>query len=220
MGFGGVVFQSGAELPVRTAARELSTATGAEIVERQTVQGPSRNEILLLAGAEALNHPAVKSLSAGKDVSGEWEAVAGVNGGLVIAGNSPRSLCRAALGWIANPERETGRFSTFRFNERLTMWDVTLNQWYRMTEGFDRKQHIRELARMGHTAIEINRYADSGGWHVRNREFPNDSYAWYVSYAPALDAFVESSLTAGLYPADELERNLADLAGAAETARR
>ncbi|MCE5271358.1 hypothetical protein LLH00_08735 [bacterium] len=219
MKYGRVVIQAGAALPVRTAAEELAAAIGVQIVERETVQAPARNEIVLLTGESGLAQPSVAALSAGRDTSGEWEAVAESGGGLVIAGSAPRSLCRATLGWIANPARETGRFSTFRFEERFTMWDNTLNQWYRMTEGFDRRQHIRELARMGHTAVEINRYADSGGWHVRNREFPSDSYAWYLSYAPALDAFVESPLTAGLYPAEELEHNLADLAEAASLAR-
>jgi len=56
-------------------------------------------------------------------------------------------------------------------------------------------------------------------WKSTATPTPNDSYAWYLSYAPALDAFVESTLTKGLYPAAELENNLADLAGAAELAR-
>ena len=100
------------------------------------------------------------------------------------------------------------------------MWDNTLNQWYRGTEGFDRVKHIRELARMGHTGVEINRYADAGGgWHVRHRKFPGDSYAWYVDYCPALDAFVESSLTEGIYEYAELRRNRDDLLTAAELVR-
>lgn len=206
-------------LPVRTAAEELTAATGAEIAQSDMGNGPGRGEIALLAGARALAVPETAKLAAGRDTGGEWEVVAESGGGLVIGGSSARNVCRAALGWISDPELETGRFSAYRFAERFTMWDTTMNQWYRHGVGFDRKSHIRELARMGHSGVEVNRYADYGGWHVRNREFPKDSYAWYLSYCPALDAFVESSLTRGLYPAEELRRNMEDLREAAALAR-
>lgn len=64
----------------------------------------------------------------------------------------------------------------------------------------------------------MNRYADSG-YHVKHRKFPHDSYAWYMSYAPALDAFVTSDLTREFYDADELKRNLDDLHETVQFAR-
>ena len=219
MAYSRVLLPPDPALPVRTAAEEIAAATGAKITLSGVETGPGRGEIALLTGAQALEHPAVAKLAAGRDTGGEWEAAAAWKGGLVLGASEPRSLCRAALGWIADPEGETGRFSAYRFKERFTMWDTTMNQWYRLGVGFDRKSHIRELARLGHSGVEVNRYADYGGWHVRNREFPRDSYAWYLSYCPALDAFVESSLTKGLYPAEELQRNLADLKEAAALAR-
>lgn len=149
----------------------------------------------------------------------EWELVVPVGGGLVIAGSMPRNVCKAALSWIADPAGETDRLSTYKFTERFTMWDNSMNQECRFSKGFDRRSQMREIARLGHTGVEINRYADPGGYHVRHRKFVHDSYAWYCSYAPALDAFVESSLTKGIYLPEELANNLADLRKAAAMAR-
>ncbi len=218
MSYSGIVPPAGAELPIRTAARELAAATGASI-GRSSGGRMAGGEIVLAAGAGAGAYPEVAAAFGGEVPGGEWEAVVESDCGLVIAGSSARNVCHAALAWIDDPALETGRAARIPYGERWTMWDNTLNQWYRGTEGFDRATHIRELARMGHTGVEINRYPDAGGWHVRNRKFPGDSYAWYVSYAPALDAFVESSLTEGIYPREELERNRADLLEAAELVR-
>jgi hypothetical protein len=219
MGFQRIILPPDSPLPVRTAADELAARTGASIVTRPAPGRIGAGEIVLALGEQVKAYPEAVEMFRGRPAEGEWELVRESHGGLLIGGSSPRNVCRAALAWGADPAHETNRLSRFRFAERFTMWDVTLNQWYRFTEGFDRKSHLRELARMGHTGVEVNRYADIGGWHVRNRRFPRDSYAWYVSYAPALDAFVESSLTRGFYPADELKRNLDDLVEAAGIAR-
>jgi len=212
-----VVLSSGSALPVETAAAELAKKTGAGVERRDRVGPVGKGEIVLALGEEIrAQEEAAAMLPAG----GEWEIVKRSGEGLVIAGSSPRNVCHAALAWVENPEGETDRVSKFDFTERFTMWDNSLNQWYRFSKGFERKQYIREVARLGHTGVEINRYADAEGFWVRHRKFPEDSYAWYMSYAPALDAFVETSLTEGLYPKDELERNLADLREALEIARR
>ncbi|HLA40905.1 MAG TPA: hypothetical protein VJ417_12965, partial [Candidatus Glassbacteria bacterium] len=220
MQYNRIIVAPGSAEPVRTAAAELASATDAQTVERSFTPPAGEGEIILLEGDSALAVAEVKRLVDKLEPGGEWEAVTTSGGGLLIAGAGPRNVCQAALAWIANPERETGRVARYVFKERFTMWDVTLNQWYRGTVGFDRRRHLRELARLGHSGVEVNRYADAGGgWHVRHRKFPGDSYAWYVSYCPALDAFVESSLTEGIYEREELDRNLADLKEAAAIAR-
>ncbi len=220
MNFSRIVLMKSAELPVRTAARELSAATGARVEQVEAGVGIQDGSIMLATGSETAKYAEVGAAFGGQLPAGEWEAVVESDGGLVIAGSSARNVCHAALAWIDDPALETGRGAAIPYGERWTMWDNTLNQWYRGTRGFEREKHIRELARMGHTGVEINRYPDTGGgWHVRNRKFPGDSYAWYVSYAPALDAFVESSLTEGIYPREGLERNRADLLEAAKMVR-
>ncbi len=210
-----ILLAPGSPLPLRTAASELARATGATVVEHAHPAIPSAGDILLVLAADLPRYPELQS---GAGVSREWELVRPLGGGLVIAGSTPRNVCRAALGWLANPAGETGRLSTYRFDERFTMWDNSMNQMYRFSNGFDRARHIREIALLGHTGVEINRYADAG-YHVRYRKFPLDSYAWYMSYAPALDAFVESALTQGIYKREELAANLADLREAAALAR-
>ncbi len=205
-------------LPLKTAAAELARATGAKVANRKH-QGPiEAGEIVLAVGADVHAHPESKSLLPDPTAHREWELVVAPNHGLLLAGTSPRNVCRAALDWIENPQRETGRISVFRFEQRITMWDNHLNQMYRFSKGFNRRNHIREIARTGHTGIEINRYSYTGGYWVRTRKFPHDSYPWYMSYGPALDAFVESSLIKGLYPKEEIDANLADLTGAAAIA--
>lgn len=195
----------GAAAPLLTAAGELAAKTGASVVTRQHTGAIGPGEIVLAVRED----PAAK----------EYELVTKQGAGLLIAGSTPRNVCHAALAWIDNPEGETGKRSVYRFGERFTMWDNPLNQMHAFSKDFDRRRHIREIARMGHTGVEINRYSYPGGYFVRHRKFPQDSYTWYLSYAPALDAFVESSLTAGLYPREELAANLADLKDAAAIAR-
>ena len=206
-------------LPLATAASEIAEVKGSPIVRRKHNGFIREGEIVLVSSDEIGNYPQVADLISGHEQD-EWELVKPIGKGLLISGSSPRNVCRAALGWLEHPEQETNRFSVFEFEERFTMWDNALNQWYRYSKGFDREKHIRQIALIGHTGLEINRYADPGGYHVLHRKFPYDSYAWYLSYAPALDAFVESSLTEGIYPKDELAANLNDLRKAAALARR
>lgn len=204
--------------PLETAAKELSDHTGARIVRIVPSGRLNAGDIALHLGDPVDAFPRLHPLADGQGLKGEWELIQTADEGLLIAGSSPRNVCHASLAWIADPDLETNRFSRFRYTERFTVWDNTLNQMQRFSTGSDRREHIRELARMGHTAVELNRYADPEGYFVRHSK-PDDSYAWYLSYAPALDAFVESSLTAGLYPKQDLERNLNGLRELAALAR-
>jgi len=132
---------------------------------------------VLIAGDEVRHYPTARAqLDANGGRAGEWELVHALGDALIIAGSTPRNVCHAALAWIANPARETGRLSRFRFTDRFTMWDNTMNQMYRFSQGFDRAAHIRELARLGLTGLESTATPDAGGWHVRNRRFPQDPY--------------------------------------------
>ena len=197
----------------------MAAKTHAKVVPRPHAGTINPGDIVLAVGSSIRSYPEAASKLPDSVNDKEWELVQSVGGGLLIAGSTPRNACRAALGWIEDPAGETGRLSIYQFDERFTMWDNSLNQMHRFTKGFDRSRHIREIARLGHNGVEINRYANSG-YHVLHRKFPHDSYAWYLSYAPALDAFVESSLTKGIYRPEELAANLADLHAAADLGRR
>jgi hypothetical protein len=214
-----ICLPAGSALPLETAAAELATKTGGAVVRNQRARSPESGQIVLIVGEEIRAYPEAAALLPENAAGREWEVTKRAGQGLVIAGSSPRNVCHAALAWIENPGAETDRVSTYDFSERFTMWDNALNQFYRFSRKFDRRQHIRAIARLGHTGIEVNRYADAGGFWVNHRKFPEDSYAWYMSYAPALDAFVQTSLTQGLYPAEELAANLADLRESVKLAR-
>jgi len=215
-----IYISAGSELPVKTAAEEISVKTGAKIVY-QSHQGRIKlGEIVLAVRDEVNRYKEASELISEANMSVEWELVKQIDEGLLFSGSTSRNVCHAVLAWIDDPLGETDRLSVFRFGERFTMWDNSLNQWFRFSKGFDRPGHVRDIARLGFTGMEINRYADPGGYHVLHRKFPYDSYAWYMSYAPALDAFVESSLTKGIYPQDELKENLDDLKSAAKLAKR
>jgi hypothetical protein len=218
-GYRRILLAPQSDVAIRTASAELAQATGASVIEWARGGKIEEGDIVLALGGDAHVFPAAASRLAAISSNQEWELVIPANGGLVIAGSTPRNVCKAALGWIANPARETDRLSLYKFTERFTMWDNSMNQMYRFSKGFDRQSQMREIARLGHTGIEINRYSDPGGYHVRHRKFVHDSYAWYLSYAPALDAFVESSLIKGTYLPEELANNLADLHEAAGMAR-
>lgn len=204
--------------PCQTAAGELARHIGAEVVAGTAPVPLNPGDVVLAVGAEIDRWPAAAGRLSAADRAGEWELVDEQQGAWVFAGSSPRNVCRAVLGWIAHPARETNRVSRYPLRERFTMWDNSMNQMYRFARGFDRRAHLREIARLGFTGAEVNRYADAGH-HVRHRKFPQDSYAWYMSYAPALDAFVTSGLTREFYDADELKRNLNDLREAVALAR-
>jgi hypothetical protein len=214
-----ILLPPGSALPVKTAATELAAKTHAPVIQRPHTGTIHPGDIVLAVGGSVRSYPEAASQVQDSIAGKEWELVRSVGGGLCIAGSTPRNVCRAALGWIEDPAGETDRLSVYRFEERFTMWDNSLNQMHRFSRGFDRSRHIREIARLGHTGLEINRYANAG-YHVLHRKFPHDSYAWYLSYAPALDAFVESSLTRGIYRAEELAANRADLHAAADLGRR
>jgi hypothetical protein len=214
-----IVLPPDSALPLETAAAELARLTKAEIVHRSTTEELRAGDIQLVLGRDLSVCPQAAAKVPEAVRAKEWELVQRIGEALIIAGSMPRNVCHAALGWLENPVGETDRLSIYSIEERFTMWDNPMNQMYRFSQGFDRQRHIREIARLGHTGIELNRYAQVGGWHVRHRKFPRDFYPWYLSYAPALDAFVESKLTQGIYPADELAANLADLREAVQLAR-
>lgn len=205
---------------VHTAAEILAEKIGATIVLESHTGVIKSGEIVFVIGNDIKNYPEASSLISTSNLEGEWEVSKRAGDGFLFSGSSSRNLCHVVLAWIENPGRETDRFSTYRFEERYTMWDNSLNQWFRFSKGFDRETHVYDIARLGFTGMEINRYADSGGFHVNHRKFPDDPYAWYMSYAPALDAFVESSYTKDIYPKDELNANLDDLIKGAELSRK
>ena len=91
------------------------------------------------------------------------------------------------------------------FSRAKSTFDLFLTQYARLIRNFNRRQYIREYARLGFSHIEVNALA-----------FPNpveqgidgEFYPDFYTYCPALDQFVCSPLNKGIYPEDYLQANL------------
>ena len=76
----------------------------------------------------------------------------------------------------------------------------------------------REARRIGITHVQVNILADP--FHQILLEQPDNHYAWFAAYGPALDQFVSSSVNEGVYPLDLLARTLERLKQASQAAIR
>jgi hypothetical protein len=99
----------------------------------------------------------------------------------------------------------TGRIFVTAFPEVRPVFDLFLTQWGRTVGGFDREEHIRTMARMGNSHVEVNGLA----FHVPFERGPKGELLHrFYTYAPALDQFVTSRLNKGFYDDDYLQANL------------
>ncbi len=98
-----------------------------------------------------------------------------------------------------------GRIFTTAFPEVRPVFDIFLTQWGRTVGNFDREEHIRTMARMGNSHVEVNGLA----FHVPFERGPKGELLHrFYTYAPALDQFVTSRLNKGYYDDDYLQANL------------
>jgi hypothetical protein len=98
-----------------------------------------------------------------------------------------------------------GRILVTAFPEVRPVFDLFLTQWGRTVGKFDREEHIRTMARMGNSHVEVNGLA----FHVPFERGPQGELLHrFYTYAPALDQFVTSRLNKGFYDDDYLQANL------------
>ena len=98
-----------------------------------------------------------------------------------------------------------GRILVTAFPEVRPVFDLFLTQWGRTVRNFDREEHIRTMARMGNSHVEVNGLA----FHVPFERGPKGELLHrFYTYAPALDQFVTSRLNKGFYDDDYLQANL------------
>ncbi len=131
-----------------------------------------------------------------------------------IEGSSARALYQGVL-WLE--ERLTERPSlpetleenfVFPFRDRYLIWNALLTGQNRGAIGFDLERHVREAVRLGYTGMECNRFV---GMKLLQQGHPRDPYPWYTYWGPSMDQFVSSPLFDGVFPAEYMSRNLADL---------
>lgn len=98
-----------------------------------------------------------------------------------------------------------GRIFLSAFPEVRPVFDIFLTQWGRTVGNFDREEHVRTMARMGNSHVEVNGLA----FHVPFERGPKGELLHrFYTYAPALDQFVTSRLNKGFYDDDYLQANL------------
>lgn len=91
------------------------------------------------------------------------------------------------------------------FEEEKSTFDLFLTQYARLLRGLDRRQYIREYARLGFSQIEVNVLATPFPYE---QGVPGEFYPDFYTYCPALDQFVSSRLNQGIYPEEYLRANL------------
>lgn len=97
------------------------------------------------------------------------------------------------------------------------VYDLFLTQHARSVRNFDREEHIRNLARMGFSHVEVNGLA----MPVPLERGPQGELLHrFYTYCPSLDQFVSSKLNKGVYDDDYLQANLNFLKTNAEIAEK
>ena len=115
-------------------------------------------------------------------------------------------LCYVLENLLEEPARPFRRLRPVSFGVEKSTFDLFLTQYARLMRGFDRKEYIREYARLGFTHIEVNALAGPFPFE-QGSTVPGEFYPDFYTYAPALDQFVSSRLNQGLYPSEYLEAN-------------
>lgn len=101
------------------------------------------------------------------------------------------------------------------FRHLRPAYDSLLNNHARTAKGFDPEDHIREMARLGFTHVEVNGLASAFPYE---QAAPDELLYRFYTYTPALDQFVYSKLNKGIYPYEYLKANLNKLQRSAQLA--
>ena len=109
--------------------------------------------------------------------------------------------------WASSPaeSHRSGTLLVPTFPQLRPSYDSFLTQHNRTAAGFDREEHIRNLARLGFTHAEVNGLAFAVPFE---RGPKGEVLHRFYTYCPALDQFVTSFLNRGIYDNDYLQANL------------
>lgn len=130
-----------------------------------------------------------------------------------------RLTCRLVDEWAdeALSSFSDGKIFKAAFRHLRPAYDSLLNNHARTAKGFDPEDHIREMARLGYTHVEVNGY---GTPFPYEKAAPGELLFLFYTYCPALDQFVYSKLNKGIYPYDYLQANLNKLKHSAQLAEK
>jgi hypothetical protein len=197
----------------RTVAAELRQAfcPAAEIRTGDRLSAPA-NTIRLAVVSELSRAGAL-----GAEIDGKrpWMLVRVVpGGGLEIMASAPHLLFHIASfvmeEWRLQPAETfaAGRVRYATFRRLRPSYDSFLTQHNRTVRGFDREEHIRNVARLGFSHAEVNGLAFAVPFE---RGPKGEVLHRFYTYCPALDQFVTSRLNRGIYDSDYLQANLNNL---------
>lgn len=130
-----------------------------------------------------------------------------------------RHVCQIIEDWTHEPEKSfaEGKFLKAAFKNLRPAYDSFLNNHARTAEDFDPEDHIREMARLGYTHVEVNGYAARFPYEKIQ---PGELLYRFYTYCAALDQFVYSKLNKGIYPFEYLQANLNKLKQSAQLAEK
>ena len=130
-----------------------------------------------------------------------------------------RLACQFLEDWTHrdSAELEDGQILAPAFRHLRPAYDSLLNNHARTAKGFDAEDHIREMARLGFTHVEVNGLA---GPFPYEKAAPDELLYRFYTYCPALDQFVYSKLNKGIYPFEYLRANLNKLKHSAQLAEK
>jgi hypothetical protein len=110
-----------------------------------------------------------------------------------------------------------GKIMQAAFRHLRPAYDSLLNNHARTAKGFDPETHIREMARLGFTHVEVNGLAAT---FPVEQAAPDELLYRFFTYCAALDQFVYSKLNKGIYPFEYLRANLNRLKQSAQLAEK
>ena len=130
-----------------------------------------------------------------------------------------RLACQFVDDWASSEASAfaEGKIMEPAFRHLRPAYDSLLNNHARTAKGFDPEDHIREMARLGFTHVEVNGLA---GPFPYEQAAPDELLYRFYTYCPALDQFVYSKLNKGIYPFEYLRANLNKLKHSARLAEK
>lgn len=128
-----------------------------------------------------------------------------------------RLACQVLDDWAVRDASELreGILLKAAFKHLRPAYDSLLNNHGRVAKGFDMEDHIREMARLGFTHVEVNGLAATFPYE---QAAPDELLYRFYTYCAALDQFVYSKLNKGIYPFEYLRANLNRLKKSAQLA--
>lgn len=121
--------------------------------------------------------------------------------------------------WLERDSSEflDGTLLKSAFRHLRPAYDSLLNNHGRISKDFDPEDHIREMARLGFTHVEVNGLAATFPYE---QAAPDELLYRFYTYCAALDQFVYSKLNKGIYPFEYLRANLNKLKRSAQLAKK